>query len=257
MDIRRVAIGLALLLMASGAKAEDKKEQTTAAKLQILEGQISDPDDFKSYVEGSLRIPGAALAPKTQVWSRIPGLSTQGRAVKPMPLASGPEARTPLVPAQYRQRPVPAAPGYAYRSRSSLPTSQDLPPWPVSDIALTALAIAGLFAFASKKEFEVPAAAPAAAVELPPAPDIAQLTDTPAVRNLLGKLDAPIEPFIDTRMPVPTWRAISWREQLLIDMWDSSFEKTLGQPFTEWLDAQEGIAGADAALLKSKLERQA
>lgn len=64
------------------------------------------------------------------------------------------------------------------------------------------------------------------------------------------------ETFIDIRMPVSTWRAISWREQRLIDIWDASPEKALGQAsFEEWLDAQGNVEGVDLAMLNTKLSR--
>jgi hypothetical protein len=62
--------------------------------------------------------------------------------------------------------------------------------------------------------------------------------------------------FIDTRMPVSTWRAISRQEQKLIERWDSSPEKSLGlASLTEWLDANGRVDGVDLTLLKSKLYR--
>ncbi len=63
------------------------------------------------------------------------------------------------------------------------------------------------------------------------------------------------EPFIDARMPVGTWRAISQREQALIESWDQSREKALGRASLEqWLDAHP-VAGVDTAALKLKLAR--
>ncbi|MFX8554363.1 hypothetical protein ABTM01_19560, partial [Acinetobacter baumannii] len=37
------------------------------------------------------------------------------------------------------------------------------------------------------------------------------------------------EPFVDTRMPVATWRAIARGEQALIERWDASREKAEGR----------------------------
>jgi hypothetical protein len=57
-------------------------------------------------------------------------------------------------------------------------------------------------------------------------------------------------------MPVSTWRAISWREQRLIEKWDASPEKATGKAsFEEWLDAQGSVESVDAAMLKAKLCR--
>lgn len=251
MDLRRAALCLALLLIAATAQAQEDPRQKTSAKLEVLQNQLSDPEDFKSYVEGSRRSPAAAFAPKTQIWPQSSGAAAIGAPAKPAPIA-----RIPLIPAGYRGRariPLPAS--YAYRPRSTLPGKQELPKWPLASLGLTALAVAGLFAFVNNKGFRsgpVPEPIPA---ELPPAQPI---TQTPAARELLSKIEAPIErpePYIDTRMPVASWRAISWREQHLLEMWDVSFEKSVGQPFADWLDSQGPLEGVDAALLKAKLDR--
>lgn len=99
----------------------------------------------------------------------------------------------------------------------------------------------------------VPAPAPVALETHAPAAEIAAEefaaveTTSPPVRLA--------EPFIDTRMPVSTWRAISRHEQALIESWDHSREKALGKAsFEQWLD-RHPTAGVDVAGLKAKLAR--
>ncbi len=63
-------------------------------------------------------------------------------------------------------------------------------------------------------------------------------------------------PFVDSCLPAHTWRAINWREQALIERWDSSQERALGlASLDEWLDRQGAVAGVDTTLLMAKLDR--
>lgn len=254
MDSRRAAACLALLLAAPAAQAQDRPRQKASSQIEVLQ-YLSDPADFKSYVEGSRRAPDAVLAPRAQTWSSGAGRPAQGPAARPVPIA----AQAPRIPSGYghsaAHMPIPEE---IYRSRTWLPGRQELPPYPLAGLALLALGAAGLFAFAYWQEF-APASAPLP-VRLPAGP-AGPLTDTPSVRRLLARLDSPIEPYVDTRMPVPSWRAISLREQQLLEIWDASYEKSMGQPFAEWLDGQGALEGSfadvDVPLLKKKLDRPA
>jgi len=98
-----------------------------------------------------------------------------------------------------------------------------------------------------------PRAAPAPVPAEPePASAPARLVYRPAPRPSAG---AP-GPYVDTLMPVATWRAISQAEQQLIERWDLSREKALGAASLEdWLDRHAAAAGVDAARLKTKLHR--
>jgi hypothetical protein len=59
-------------------------------------------------------------------------------------------------------------------------------------------------------------------------------------------------------MPVATWRAVSLREQQLIEGWDASREKALGlASLTDWLGAKRRVEGVDIPLLQAKLRRDA
>ena len=106
---------------------------------------------------------------------------------------------------------------------------------------------------------------PEAATEASPLPLSAQRASTQVFgpsEPALGPsrfAEALAEPdFIDTRMPAPTWRAISWREQQIIESWDASPEKSSGlASLTEWLDAKGGAEGVNVPLLKAKLFRDA
>jgi len=61
--------------------------------------------------------------------------------------------------------------------------------------------------------------------------------------------------YVDARMPVRTWRAISRQEQALIESWNVSREKALGQASLEqWLERHPS-AGVDVAALQAKLAR--
>ncbi|MCX5794285.1 MAG: hypothetical protein NTY77_02160 [Elusimicrobia bacterium] len=251
MDARGSAYFLTAILVAvsaSAARAEDApRAQPAAEKVRVLQSQISDPADFKSFVEGSRRLPEGPAVPRAQLWPQ-----SSGRAA----------VRSTLLQASLRARRLELGvipPGPAAASQSPEPTSDNLPSLPLAGLALISLATAGLLALASKREFT--AAPPAEVLPVEPATVAeisspkAPITETASARRLLARLEAEPEPFVDTRMPVSTWRAISWREQQFIEMWDTSFEKSLGQPFAEWLDTQDGVEGVDAALLKAKLSR--
>lgn len=95
----------------------------------------------------------------------------------------------------------------------------------------------------------------AVAVPAPVLPALPMPTASPFIAESPAPALRVAEPFIDARMPVGTWRAISQREQALIESWDLSREKALGLASLEqWLDAHPA-AGVDVAALKSKLAR--
>ncbi|GEM_PF-1920406 len=261
MDIRRAAGCLAVLLIswsASAARAaDDQKAGSAADQVQALQSQISDPTDFKNYIEGSHRLPEGTAVPRAQLWPEAPGRAATRSAV--------------LSPALPNLRPEHGAvpPASAFADHTPMPVSDNLPRLPLTGLAVISLAAVGLLALSSKREF-----APTPTAELLPAEPIvmaptvdepahlpapeAPIPATPSARRLLARLETPPEPFIDTRMPVSTWRAISWREQRLIEKWDASPEKAMGKAsFEEWLDAQGDVEGVDAARLKTKLCRDA
>ena len=70
---------------------------------------------------------------------------------------------------------------------------------------------------------------------------------------------APVDVAVfDAYAPIASWRAISWREQNLIEGWNRSSEKARGlASFGEWLDAQGEIENVDVPRLKAKLFREA
>jgi hypothetical protein len=254
MNTRRAAGCLAALLIlwsAPAAQAEDNQQtQPAADQVQTLQSEISNPADFQNFVEGSHRLPASTAVPRAQLWPQSSGQTTA--------------KKTPLSPAlpklSLERESIPPAP--AYVDHTPAPVSDNLPKYPLKGLALFSLAAAGLFALNNKREFAAEASPTASNATVPtldkptpPAPETS-ITETPATHSLLAKLEAPVEPFIDTLMPVPTWLAISWREQRLIETWDASSEKALGKAsFEEWLDAQASLEGVDAAMLKAKLCR--
>ena len=241
---------------ASAARAEDDKRTRPAAEqVQALQSEISDPADFKNFVEGSHRLPEGAAVPRAQLWPESAGQAAVKSALQ-----------SPALPSLRPERvAVPPAPDMA--DQSPAPVAGNLPKLPLAGLAIISLAAVGLLALGNTREFsstppaeampvEPAATVPAADALAPiPTPEV-PITATPSARRLLARLEAPPEPFIDTRMPVSTWRAISWREQRLIERWDASPEKALGKAsFEEWLDAQGRVEGVDVALLKTKLGR--
>jgi len=259
MDSRASALFLSAMLLAAAAPAsaaEDSGRQVSAAqRIQSLEGELSDPADFRSFVEGSHRLPEGAPVPRAQLWPQPSSqAAVPGAALSPAVSSFRPESGA-----------VPPAP--AFVRRAPAPVAENLPKYPFQGLAAVALLTVGLFAFVGKREFQAAPAAeawpmetPAWSGEKPPSLygyRVPAAADSSAQR-LLARLEAPLEPFIDTRMPVPTWRAISLSEQRLIERWDASLEKARGQAsFAEWLDAQGSVAGVDTALLKTKLSRDA
>jgi len=269
MDIRRAAGCVAALLIscsAATARAEnDKRIRSTASQIQALQGEISDPADCKNFVEGSQRLPEGAAVPRTQLWPESSGRTAAGRSALSPSLPG-------LSPRPERIAVIPPAP--AFTSQPRAPVAANLQKLPPAGVAIFSLVIVGLFALSAKREFasepaaealpaeplaaapglDAPALGAPAAISAPQAP----LIETPAGRSILARLEAAPEPFIDTRMPVSTWRAITLREQQLIELWDASPEKALGRAsFEEWLDAQGSVEGVDVPLLKTKLDRDA
>jgi hypothetical protein len=248
-----------VLLTASVSRAEDNKMTRPAAKqVQTLQGEISDPARFKSYVEGSLRLPeGADALPPAQDLSKSSG---QAAPIRPQLNPAFPNIKP-------EGRTFPPAPAAAFHSPR--PIEESWPELPAEGLAVAALFALSWLVWRGMREPELspapvrdplppepadevrPAAAP-----LPsffPAVPIVKTPPDPASASWPAMAQ---EPYIDIRMPVATWRAISWPEQRLIEKWDASPEKAVGQAsFEEWLDAQSDISGVDAAALRAKLSR--
>ena len=153
MDIRRAAVGLALLLIswsASMARAEDDKRARFASE----------------KLRRSCRARSATPPISRTSWKA----RTACRKAPPCPRPARPESagqaainRSLLSPARPSYRParvvVPAAPLFV--DHTPLPVSDNLPKLPLTGLALGALAVVAVFALSQKREF---AAAPSAGV---------------------------------------------------------------------------------------------
>jgi len=106
--------------------------------------------------------------------------------------------------------------------------------------------------------------APAAARAEPAAPEVVRPLPPPAREApALGPPPPAARPAlaveaprVETPPPAPSRRAISWREQSLIEGWDASREKALGQAsLDEYLSRAGFVSGVDVPLLREKLRR--
>jgi hypothetical protein len=233
--------------------------ESAADQVQALQGEISNPGDFQSFVEGSHRLPEGAAVPREQLWPKSSGHAAVKSALLSPALPSlGPERGA-----------FPPAPAIADQPPATAEDDLPLPKLPVATFAAVSLVAVGLLALRGLRELKFSPAPPAGASSIESASAIpavdtpaamaapaVPVAETPSASRLLARLEARPEPFIDIRMPASTWRAISLREQRLIERWDASPQKAMGKAsFEEWLDAQGDVEAADAALLKAKLNR--
>ena len=238
-----------LMTLAPSSRASDtdaRRAFPPSSSIDNLRSGSSGPESFQMYVDGSRAKQGDP---------EIPGVFGRREA-----LASGADARPSRPqggrrPGETSVPPPLSAGGRKSRLNLDLGTS-DLP-------VRTLAAVLGLgFFLIAASMLETPVESAPEAEPLHEHPYIpirraARAPDPSAIRTRVES--APSQsPFIDTRMPVSTWRAISWREQRLIERWDSSREKSLGQAsLSEWLGANASVADADVPLLLTKLRRDA
>ena len=211
-----------------------------------LRSGIERPEDFRRFVEGSRAQRGNPDLP--DVFARKDGLA--------------PKSSVRLSRPQTGTRPdgtfVPAAiPAFARKS----PLNWDLGTAGLPVRKLAAVLGLGFFLIAASM-LETP-------IESAPEPEPLEKAPHPHARPFVRAAEpSPVptrtrhtpsdSPFIDTRMPVPTWRAISLREQQLIERWHLSRERSLGlASLSEWLDLEGRVEGVDIRLLKAKLLRDA
>jgi hypothetical protein len=244
--VRMIRALLLLVLATSASWAGSAKE-----KVDDLSGQISRPEDFQSFLEGSLQHqgnPDSPVAPQTAGAARM----------RSLPALNAPKDRF----AQPRLD-VPPAP---LVSRRDLSSKKD-PIVPLAEGMGGVLGVTGLvLALLAGGEPTVKPGRTYAAEPLPrfetPRLKTAPQPSLAPDQTFAGDLP-PFEPqtkpyFVDTRMPVPTWRGISLKEQQLIEQWDNSREKSQGlASLSEWVAAKGPAAGIDAAKLQAKLEREA
>ena len=244
------ALAFSALAASPAAVAETGKARGASNDVEDLQGDIARPDDFRKFVDGSRDRQGDVDAPEVSAQG---GKRDPRAPFRPGRKGSGPRPEGTSVPAAA----VPAA-GRAAESRSfawapGLETRKI-----AAVLGLGLMLIAGSW-------LETPVEPEADAGPEPAAPLPARRPRPEPIRPPEPELapsrlaNALAEPaFIDTRMPASTWRAISWREQRLIDGWDASREKSLGlASLTEWLDSKAGAEGVNVPLLKAKLFRDA
>ncbi len=243
---------IVVVALAPSSRAADggsAQAQPPSSPIQDLKSGDARPEDFQRLVEGSREMSGNI---------ELPGVSAKS-------VGRGPNARARLSPAQASLRPdgmsVPAAPVAAAavrKTRLNVGGTSDLP---VRKLA----AVLGLgFFLIAASMLETPAEHPIGTELLQEIPALRALP-SPVIRAPEPALapsrfaEALAEPsFIDTRMPAPTWRAISLREQQFIERWDASREKALGlASLPEWLDGMAPVEGVDLHLFKAKLHREA
>ena len=242
-------LGAAMLLAlapASRATVRPDAALSPSSRLEDLRSRVDRPDNFQRFVEGSRpRQDGSddprAFAPRDA-----------GRGSKAFQSLDRPQAG--LRPESAPRPPVPAA-----DSPKTLPNENAGAELPVR--GMSAVLGLGLMLMATGLIIDLlapepePKPVPNESIPLapPPAPRPMEIARAAPV-----KVSAPKAPFIDTRMPAPTWRAISWREQELIERWNSSREKSLGMAsLTEWIGVHGSVAGVDAPSLLAKLQRSA
>ena len=239
-----------ILLMAlapcSGA-ADDSGKAFPSRSIEELQSGGARPESFNRFVDGSRARQGDAglpdvFAPREAAGPRArirlnqpqPGLRPSGTSVPPARLSASLKSPWRLDPGfddlPARKLGAVLGLGFFLIAASMLETRPDAGREPES-----------------RQETQDPPAAPPS-LPAPKPPAAPTRAASPQIHS----------PFIDTRMPVPTWRAISRREQELIERWSSSRERSLGlASLTEWIEVHAGAEGVDAALLKAKLRREA
>lgn len=238
-----------LPLTVAAGRAADAAPRAAASEIVSWRESVERPEDFPSLVDGSIIRRGGPADP---VQATVAG-------------ASGPAGRAPRLPPTHEnfrrhQDAVPLPESFGATSAAASATDGD---YRLICAGIVALGACFLLAWHVRREVAVPEVLPAAipsptplvprssatscvAPAAPPAAEVAP----PALE------DEREEPFIDTRCPARTWRAIDWREQALLERWDASREKALGlTSLDEWLDRQGSVAGVDTAMLKAKLAR--
>jgi hypothetical protein len=223
------------------------KKAPASASLDDLQSGVARPDDFQRFVEGSRERADAAAAPRASApWSAGRAANAAGRLGAPRPgLSLETAARIPAPGAEGIKPPSAPIPG--------------------AELPLRGLsAVLGLGFMMIATSLIIDAISPAPAPEPLPAAPALEAAPAAASRfefsSAVARIEAAAEPapFIDVRMPAPTWRAISLAEQEVIERWDASREKRLGlASLTEWIGAQGSVDGVDLPLLQAKLHRDA
>jgi hypothetical protein len=257
MNAFKLAGALGLTFLACAAAAETSASHDSSATLRASAGGS---DLFSRAADGSVEFAalpdpasaaGAAAARPNSV-SRFERAAARPHAEVPVAAVSA--GRTPLDGLPVRRDPFAAAGligGGLLLAIGAMLLQHSGP----SGLAETVAAPASygfdpVISALATRDARAPAPAPAlaAAEEMRPAVAATEISPARPAARLA-------EPFVDTRMPVGTWRAISWQEQAVIESWARSREKALGQASLEqWID-RHPAAGVDAGGLKAKLAR--
>ncbi|MBI3565260.1 MAG: hypothetical protein HY079_08705 [Elusimicrobia bacterium] len=236
----------ALLLLALAVPSRAAGRAPARDSVESWRESVAHPESFSRLADGSLSRDGVVAEPAASAASPAPGA-----AVRP---------RYTLGADDFRRSagPVPVLTTAAASAATADAPSRRTDPLPWA----AAFGVAGLVLVAvlSTKPAAPVEGAPAAApppfeAAAPAAPRAAVRTPLPTVESYLAR-EPRVEPFVDARMPVATWRAIAWREQRLIEGWDASPEKASGRvSLDEWIDRHGAASGVDGPLLKAKLAR--
>ncbi|HEX4046884.1 MAG TPA: hypothetical protein VH309_03575 [Elusimicrobiota bacterium] len=248
-------LAAAALFLAAAAWASPARDQDSAAagraegRAQAWTAGASSPESFERLVEGSRDHPGAvpdpaAAARLDAAFSARPALESSS----PRPAARPEEPPVPLAFAA----PAGVSPARRGYGRLALFSAGGL----AGGLACSLLLFGAGSAPAAVESPPPLYARPvgAAPEAIPPSAPPPPRAWTPPAELEPPAAGAASDPYAG----VSSWRAISWREQRLIDLWDGSREKSLGRAsLDEWLDAHGPFEGVDLPLMKAKLFREA
>lgn len=247
----RFLSALVVLALASSTRAAEpkpRKDSGPSSSIEELPADISRPENFSRFVEGSQAKHGDVDAPRA-----FPNAGGRGpaAALSLSRSSTAPRLEGNFVPATPSAAAVPLA-----APRKPIDWTPGLPVLKLSAVAgLGFLLIAGSML---GTPFESHPAPEQLGEGLPPVTVRPAAPETEASWGPAREESPRHEPFIDTRMPVATWRAVSLREQQLIEGWNASPEKALGlASLADWLGAKGRVEGVDIPLLQAKLSRDA
>ncbi len=244
----RESVPLLLLFLATAswaAPTRDDRSPDPKNSVQRWQAETGDPVDFKDLADGSLKRQGGPADP----------VAAQPRRAAP----------TTILPRRQDVRT---------RRRGEVPAAAfGFTPEPLSERALgfawpsLALLGAGALLLAWHGGPAAPGSTPLEPSALTKAPRIPAPKTTfwepvapaPSVEEFDKAHPEPqARPERYVRMPTPSWKAITWEEQQLIDEWDHSQEKALGRAsLEEWLDGRDSAATVDIRRLTAKIHRDA
>ena len=253
-------VGILFTVLAPASRAESSttteipQQLASAVQIESLESDLSRPDSFGRYVEGSRLRSGDVAAP-----------SLGGKRTA----FDGGRSRLSLSSPLSELRPdgmkVPAA--FVGGTPAAPNDPRSIPGLLMAGLVFAPILACGIAAGWSARREAIPetqtpqADGPSASVATRasrriPAPARVEPSSLIFTQTPVLPLTVPEPESVDPQMPVATWRSISSREQKLLDQWDASREKAAGRAsFEDWLDTLAVIDGVDVAALKAKLQR--